>query len=602
MISMKKGRRFICMMGGLLTALTLSVNTAVASSDTSSLQKKATNSSAMANDASSESSELTEFKLSDSAASSSSTQQDADSALEAATDNAQELASDQESESVATPTTDSVQNARNGIVQVNAVFVDDAGNKNLIQGGAGFIIGSAEDSEYVITCEHIIAPDTETKEAAFSYYGIKNENDSWDNIDVQIEVVTESDVVISASVLNTSDSLDLAVLELSQPIYTRTPLTFLVADSGESEAPYKVTDEVFAMGYPYEVIFEQNPVYYSNDEVSMSSGHIANLTTIGSAKLIQHNAAISRNNCGGPLLNKDGLVIGVNALLTDGNNYYSIDATQLTKILDSLGISYNAVTADEWTEYVNSQNASTEESTAADAATLATSTEVIDIYPPVDPTPAWVIVLVTLLGVLLTGIVVVLIILLIKKSKSPAALEKKKARELKKQQKKEEMTIPPMNRFVQQEQSQIENYDKPQSQPVLKMMQMGGSNGETSVLVQNMTNSSETTVLGGATVPENIVYSGTFLRRKTGENIIINKAAYMIGKDPLHVDYCIKDNAAVSRQHAVVRSNGNRIFIEDMSSTNGTFVNNTKVISGSPVELNAGDVIKIANEEFDYRK
>ena len=76
----------------------------------------------------------------------------------------------------------------------------------------------------------------------------------------------------------------------------------------------------------------------------------------------------------------------------------------------------------------------------------------------------------------------------------------------------------------------------------------------------------------------------------------------MIGKDPLHVDYCINDNAAVSRQHAVVRSNGNRIFIEDMSSTNGTFVNNTKVISGSPVELNAGDVIKIANEEFDYRK
>lgn len=599
MISMKKGRRFICMMGGLLTALTLSVNTAVASSDTSSLQKKATNSSAMANDASSESSELTEFKLSDSAASSSSTQQDADSALEAATDNAQELASDQESESVATPTTDSVQNARNGIVQVNAVFVDDAGNKNLIQGGAGFIIGSAEDSEYVITCEHIIAPDTETKEAAFSYYGIKNENDSWDNIDVQIEVVTESDVVISASVLNTSDSLDLAVLELSQPIYTRTPLTFLVADSGESEAPYKVTDEVFAMGYPYEVIFEQNPVYYSNDEVSMSSGHIANLTTIGSAKLIQHNAAISRNNCGGPLLNKDGLVIGVNALLTDGNNYYSIDATQLTKILDSLGISYNAVTADEWTEYVNSQNASTEESTAADAATLATSTEVIDIYPPVDPTPAWVIVLVTLLGVLLTGIVVVLIILLIKKSKSPAALEKKKARELKKQQKKEEMTIPPMNRYG--EDAPKQNTYKPMSHDSYPMQAKGGQ-GETSILSQNVQVSSETTILGTSNTPMQTMYFGALVRRKGGENISINKTVFIIGKDSLHVDYCIKDNSAVSRQHVVIRSGGNGIYAEDMGSTNGTYVNNTRLMQGTPVELKSGDVIKIANEEFDFRK
>lgn len=599
MISMKKWRRFICMMGGLLTALTLSVNTAAASSDTSSLQKKATNSSAMANDASSESSELTEFKLSDSAASSSSTQQDADSALEAATDNAQELASDQESESVATPTTDSVQNARNGIVQVNAVFVDDAGNKNLIQGGAGFIIGSAEDSEYVITCEHIIAPDTETKEAAFSYYGIKNENDSWDKIDVQIEVVTESDVVISASVLNTSDSLDLAVLELSQPIYTRTPLTFLVADSGESEAPYKVTDEVFAMGYPYEVIFEQNPVYYSNDEVSMSSGHIANLTTIGSAKLIQHNAAISRNNCGGPLLNKDGLVIGVNALLTDGNNYYSIDATQLTKILDSLGISYNAVTADEWTEYVNSQNASTEESTAADAATLATSTEVIDTGHQDDPTPAWVIVLVTLLGVLLTGIVFVLIILLIKKSKSPAALEKKKARELKKQQKREEMTIPPMNRYG--EDAPKQNTYKPMSHDSYPMQPKGGQ-GETSILSQNVQVSSETTILGTSNTPMQTMYFGALVRRKGGENISINKTVFIIGKDSLHVDYCIKDNSAVSRQHVVIRSGGNGIYAEDMGSTNGTYVNNTRLMQGTPVELKSGDVIKIANEEFDFRK
>jgi len=133
-------------------------------------------------------------------------------------------------------------------------------------------------------------------------------------------------------------------------------------------------------------------------------------------------------------------------------------------------------------------------------------------------------------------------------------------------------------------------------------MQPKGGQGETSILSQNVQVSSETTILGTSNTPMQTMYFGALVRRKGGENISINKTVFIIGKDSLHVDYCIKDNSAVSRQHVVIRSGGNGIYAEDMGSTNGTYVNNTRLMQGTPVELKSGDVIKIANEEFDFRK
>ena len=40
------------------------------------------------------------------------------------------------------------------------------------------------------------------------------------------------------------------------------------------------------------------------------------------------------------------------------------------------------------------------------------------------------------------------------------------------------------------------------------------------------------------------------VRKRTGERIAINRTLFKLGKDASYVDYCIKDNPAVSRNHA----------------------------------------------------
>jgi serine/threonine protein kinase len=53
--------------------------------------------------------------------------------------------------------------------------------------------------------------------------------------------------------------------------------------------------------------------------------------------------------------------------------------------------------------------------------------------------------------------------------------------------------------------------------------------------------------------------------------------------------------AGVSRIHARILHRGDRWYLEDLNSTNGTIVNERQVRSGRPVELKDGDVIQFGN-------
>ena len=68
----------------------------------------------------------------------------------------------------------------------------------------------------------------------------------------------------------------------------------------------------------------------------------------------------------------------------------------------------------------------------------------------------------------------------------------------------------------------------------------------------------------------------------------------VIGRED--ADITIED-AEISRRHAEVRPRGDAIEIEDLSSTNGTFVNNDR-IEGARV-LSPGDVIRVGQTELE---
>lgn len=54
----------------------------------------------------------------------------------------------------------------------------------------------------------------------------------------------------------------------------------------------------------------------------------------------------------------------------------------------------------------------------------------------------------------------------------------------------------------------------------------------------------------------------------------------------------------ISRVHARIYHTQGIYYLEDMNSTNGTYINSVKIPAQQPVKLNTGDIVAFANEEF----
>jgi len=70
-----------------------------------------------------------------------------------------------------------------------------------------------------------------------------------------------------------------------------------------------------------------------------------------------------------------------------------------------------------------------------------------------------------------------------------------------------------------------------------------------------------------------------------------------IGRDPA-CDIELKDDKSVSKQHAVIKTVGRKSTIEDLGSTNGTFIDIERI---ERHELRHGDTIIIGEYELRYR-
>lgn len=83
------------------------------------------------------------------------------------------------------------------------------------------------------------------------------------------------------------------------------------------------------------------------------------------------------------------------------------------------------------------------------------------------------------------------------------------------------------------------------------------------------------------------------------EPIVIDakKEELVIGRGKNNTDYRL-DKEQISRVHARILIRNNNIFIEDKNSTNGTFVNSVKLKANEAFKVKAGDIVRLANEEF----
>lgn len=81
--------------------------------------------------------------------------------------------------------------------------------------------------------------------------------------------------------------------------------------------------------------------------------------------------------------------------------------------------------------------------------------------------------------------------------------------------------------------------------------------------------------------------------------ILIVKTPFVIGKSFEYTD-CQLNSSVISRRHAVIHEKNNTYYVEDLSSTNGTFLNHVRLKSGQLHEITDGSILRLANLEFRF--
>lgn len=94
--------------------------------------------------------------------------------------------------------------------------------------------------------------------------------------------------------------------------------------------------------------------------------------------------------------------------------------------------------------------------------------------------------------------------------------------------------------------------------------------------------------------------SACLLRNKTGERINITSDFFKMGKDPNSCDYCVDDNPAISRCHIALKQLNGRWYINDLNSTNKTYINGKMLLPNTDFEVSGGANIRLANEDFIF--
>ncbi len=98
-----------------------------------------------------------------------------------------------------------------------------------------------------------------------------------------------------------------------------------------------------------------------------------------------------------------------------------------------------------------------------------------------------------------------------------------------------------------------------------------------------------------------IVLTHILMREKTGEEIIIDKARFVIGRSESIADYVIRDNRSVSRTHTILNLADDVCYVTDNKSLNKTFLNSEALEPDKRYKLSDGDVVRVYNEKFIYR-
>lgn len=233
---------------------------------------------------------------------------------------------------LAVQTENPVPAAKQACVYIAAgIYFDDNGTFQTYDGyfyaGTGFGIGEVgEYANIFLTNNHVVS-DANGKTYDFVYICV-------DGADVRNE-----STLVKCRILYTDKDIDLAVIQADVPVPGVTTLPLLPAEDMQTG------DGVYALGFPgiADAVADSN--HYTAEDLTVTDGIISRYLTSDGRKCMAHTASINHGNSGGPLINEQGQVIGINTFgyinseNADKRNY-AIYIDYAMEVLDSLGIPY----------------------------------------------------------------------------------------------------------------------------------------------------------------------------------------------------------------------------------------------------------------------
>lgn len=230
---------------------------------------------------------------------------------------------------------ENIEEACEGVVRVFSVFGEDAAS------GSGIVVGkTGEESDIIVTNWHVIAEETSSGGVQLAdevYILLDNEAYTRNGLDTAHAV--------KCKVLYTTTGYpDFAILQAEKKIPGRKALPLM------SSSNAKRSETVYALGYPGNAdMINDGYISATIQEITATDGTISRMIqadAFGDTYVIQHTAHINHGNSGGPLVNEDGTVIGINTYGYGDNAaeyFLSVYIDYAMNAMDELNISYDKV-------------------------------------------------------------------------------------------------------------------------------------------------------------------------------------------------------------------------------------------------------------------
>ena len=507
-----------------------------------------------------------------------------------------------------------IQNdAREGIVKIVTGYEFADTSFDLWTVGYGFLV----TKEHVITSRNTAVLDQTgvlyknvvgKRGANYQKLGI-NLNDYQETLKhVRTYVLLENETKVEATVNQNAIGDSFVLLNLSSRINSKNVLTL-------SEDTLEDGMKLYAIG-PYKIDPEQTKL--SDVQPAKKTDFFGKLSEVtkhrknGTSEYVEFKGNFTHLTLapGCPLVSKDQVVVG---LITDGvnGNGSAVDIQTIEKFLDAANIEYGAVksnvpsqtdtsTLQKLVNEIASMDISgyTHESLSALNDELINSKKLLaepnvsgnrvekeyeslklaySKLQKIDYTGLYI-----RIGAIAGGVVVLIIILIFVKKKIHNIGKDEFEIEDERREKEEEKERKKREKEKNHHNDQVvnTNYDHRNTD------------------LDSDSDEDKTGVLDGATgiLHENAMKA--WLVHESGNRITINKNKFTIGKSK-GVDYRINNNT-VSRNHCRILMSNDKFYVEDLGSTNGTFIDDEQLSENLPTIIQNGQKLKLSDEVFTF--